>query len=140
MPPRPCPLTFQAITKARLVILITDVHGRTLSGTGAAMGRARTWLTRKLGADQAQPKPVLLEDCDAILAFLGEPADRLLQPVLLAGDLELLRRIATADPTLIVDTAAQAYSTRRLLEQGLVVLEGDELLITNTGLRLTSAA
>lgn len=137
----PCPLPFEAILRARMVALITDVHGRTLSGLGVAMGHARTWLTRKLGDDQAQPKPVTLADCNEVLAFLGEPPDRLLSPVLVGGDEAVLAQVAGHDLNLLIDAANPAPSVRRLLAQGLVVLAGSNLQITDLGQRaLTTRA
>lgn len=148
MKPATCPLPFDAILRARLVALITDVHGRTLSGLGVAMGHARTWLTRKLGDDQAQPKPTTLDDCTEVLRFLGEPPDRLFAPVLVDGDDELLVHAAGAmvpglagvATGMLIDTAEPAPSVRRLLAQGLVVLEGPDtraltLRITDLGQR-----
>lgn len=131
--PAPCPLPFDAILRARLVALITDVHGRTLSGLGAAMGHARTWLTRKLGDDQAQPKPTTLADCTEVLLFLGEPPGRLFAPVLVADDDELLARVAANDLNLLLDAEQPGPQVQRLLAQGLVVLAGANMQITDMG-------
>ena len=141
MPPSPCPLPFDAILRARLVALITDVHGRTLSGLGVAMGHARTWLTRKLGDDQAQPKPTTLDDCTEVLAFLRERPERLFEPVLAGDDDELLARVAAHDLNLLLDAEHPSAQVRRLLAQGLVVLAGNNLQITDLGQRaLTTRA
>lgn len=141
MTPAPCPLPFDAILRGRLVALITDVHGRTLSGLGVAMGHARTWLTRKLGDDQAQPKPTTLDDCTEVLRFLGEPPDRLFAPVLVDDDDELLARVAAHDMNLLLDAEHPGPQARRLLAQGLVVLAGANMQITDLGQRaLTTRA
>lgn len=83
------------ILRARLAALI-ELNGHSLTGLARAMDRSHTWLLRKLDTDTAEPRPLTVEDMDAVLGFLGAPPAALLAPVLLPGDRELLGYVGSS--------------------------------------------
>lgn len=119
-------LTLTSILRTRLRALLEE-HGLSASRVARDMGRSHTWLVRKLDLSHPQARPLRTEDCDEVLAHLGLGPAALLSPVLLAGDVELLRFCTVERPFAEIarvfrdaDTA-----TTRLEGQGLLCMLDD---------------
>lgn len=128
--------TLLQVLRCRLKLLL-QLQGLSPSGVARDMGRAHTWLARKLDADHTQARPLLVQDIDEVLAHLELPGTRLLRAVLLPGDRELLRFIAATDNPTAADVAAvfarDDEALARLAEQGLVATFDNTLTLTDGG-------
>ena len=129
------------ILKARLRALLQQC-GLIPSRCAREMGRSHTWLSRKLDGE----RPLTVMDCDEVLAHLQLEPSALLDPVLLAGDSQLLlfTRTSPLRSEVAAIFAASSESIKRLAEQGLISIDtnpdgtplGDpSICITNEGIK-----
>jgi hypothetical protein len=86
------------VTTTTVIVARVNAHlarrGLSATGLARAMGRSHTWLLRKLDPNQAEGRPIMLEDLDTVAAHLGITGAELLAPCLTeaeAGALAWLR-------------------------------------------------
>lgn len=81
--------TFDTLIRSRLLAVI-DRAGTNPTALALELGRSKAHLTRKLVRPHKQPRALHVEDVQEVLAHLELDPSVLFEPVLLAGDQELL--------------------------------------------------
>jgi len=86
------PLDVDQIIRARIRMLIR-VRGTSASAVSAEMGRQPTWLLQRLNEGEGRRVDIRAGDIRDILRHLGHDQDSILRPMLLPGDLKILRAV-----------------------------------------------
>lgn len=117
-------VTMYSIVQARLRAVLT-AKGLSPYTVAIDMGKSKQWLMRKLAPlDEDQARPLTLIDCEQVLDHLGLRQTALFSPVLLTGDLGLLRTCETPEPLDFIEGVYKGSGRilTRLKGQGLVYI------------------
>lgn len=140
-------MTAHTLLAARLLALI-EAHGLDVYEVAVRAGRSRSDFHRRLHREQhADPRPLGLDDVDAICAVLGEPASRAIggAPIVGRTDRAVLDFVASAgaagvtEASLVSVFPAGAAALGRLAGQGLLNLDG-AAVVTREGLATLAAS
>lgn len=132
---------------ARLLALI-EAHGLDVYEVAMKAGRSRSDFHRRLHRElHADPRPLGLDDVDAICGVLGCPASRVLTggPIVGRTDRAVLDFVASAGAAGVSEAAlvsvfpAGAAALGRLAGQGLITLDGSAV-VTGAGTATLAAA
>ena len=130
------------LLSARILALI-EAHGLDVYEVAIRAGRSRSDFHRRLHRElHADPRPLGLDDVDAICAALGEPVSRVLTggPIIGASDRSVLAFVASAGSAGVgVASLSSVYpaapgSLNRLAGQGLVTNTDGHAVVTGDGL------
>lgn len=138
--------TFSETIIARLLGRIS-MAGTSLSALSKSMGRAHSYLGRKLSpASPSEARELSVTEVDDILAALGLPPTALDEPALAPADRHVLAWAArTSDGERTLAAAAALFAgLRRILDrlsgQRLLVLDGERIHLTEEGMRYADLA
>ena len=117
--------------------IVIEASGYTPTRLSLDMRKARNWLTRKLG-DGEESRGLTVADCEEVLAFLEVPDHLLLTPLMLDGDLQVLRYLAAQGGWIGSTTVGGIFqrapaALKRLLGQGLIDASAGEVRATPHG-------